>query len=38
LPDAIIAATAISLGAILLTNDIKLARLNNVEIQSIPLS
>jgi predicted nucleic acid-binding protein len=38
LPDAIIAATAISLEAILLTNDIKLTKLNNMQTQSIPLS
>jgi predicted nucleic acid-binding protein len=38
LPDAIIVATAISSGAILLTNDIKLTKINNLEVQSIPLS
>jgi predicted nucleic acid-binding protein len=38
LPDAIIVATAISLEAVLLTNDTKLTKLSSLEVQSIPLS
>ena len=36
LPDAIIAATAQSLGALLLTNDLKLSNLGVVQAQSMP--
>jgi predicted nucleic acid-binding protein len=37
LPDSIVVATASSLGATLLTNDIALARIRTIEIQSLPL-
>lgn len=37
LPDAIIAATALSLDGILLTNDQKIARTPGLQCQSIPL-
>lgn len=37
LPDAIIAATAQSLGALLLTNDLKLSNLGVVQAQSMPM-
>jgi len=37
LPDAIIAATAQSLGAVLLTNDLKLSNLGVVQTQSLPI-
>lgn len=37
LPDSIVVATASSLGATSLTNDTALARIRNIEIQSLPL-
>lgn len=37
LPDAIIAATAQSLKALLLTNDLKLASLTTLKTQALPL-
>lgn len=37
LPDAVVVATASSIGAILLTNDLALARIRTIEIQSLPL-
>jgi len=37
LPDAIIAATAQSLGALLLTNDLKLSNLEVVQAQAMPM-
>ncbi len=37
LPDAIIASTAQSLGALLLTNDLKLSNLGVVQAQSMPM-
>jgi predicted nucleic acid-binding protein len=37
LPDAIIVATALELGAILLTNDLKLTQIPTLSVQSLPL-
>lgn len=37
LPDAIIAATALDLDAILLTNDLKLFQISTLNAQSLPL-
>jgi predicted nucleic acid-binding protein len=37
LPDAIIAATAQSLNALLLTNDLKLSSLTTLKTQALPL-